>query len=140
MNFLKSLIGAFTGSLYAYVAAAVIGAAAAGSAVYWVQDLRLDAAKSHLETVEANAERDIGNARDDTQQCTDALETQNKAIDEIKARTAKAETAMKLADVLRTAAEKKAGDILRERTPENVDACVAARDAFAAELKQERGQ
>ena len=140
MNFLKSLIGAVTGSFYGYIAAAVIGAGVAGAAVYWVQDLRLDAVKSNLETVKANAARDVENAQGDTKQCTDALEKQNKGIEEIKKRADAAEAAMKKAEALRTAAEKKATEILQERTPANVDACVAARDAFAAELKQERGQ
>lgn len=133
---IKNLIAAITGSFYGYIAALVIGAAIGGGGVYWVQELRLDAVVARAEL----AERDIENARDDTKQCTDALEKQNEAVATIKLRAALAEAAMKNAEAQRTVAETKASDILRERTPANADKCVAARDAFAAELKRERGQ
>ncbi|MNL48765.1 hypothetical protein D3C87_1716440 [compost metagenome] len=116
--------------------AAAVGAAAVGGGVWWLQGLRIDAAVSRAETAELN-ER---NAKHDLTQCKAATARQNSAIAELEERAKRAALAMAAADAARLSAEQRADKILSEREPAGVDECTAARNAFAAELRQERGQ
>lgn len=119
-----------------YLLAALLGAALCGYGVYLVQELRLDAAMLRAES----AERREQVAKFDLAACQTATERQNAAIRETEERARAAQQAMEQANAERDQAEDRATQILRERTPENVDSCVAARDAFAAELRRERAQ
>lgn len=133
---MRKLFASLLGGVTGYLVAASIGAALAGTGVYLVQELRLDAARLRAE----NAERREQNTQVDLTACRDATERQNEAIAKAEERAKAAQDAMEQANQARDQAEDRATQILRERTPANVDRCVAAREAFAAELKKERGQ
>lgn len=136
IDFVKKLAGTVLGGVYGYLVAAAVGAVIAGGGIWWVQGLRIDAADARADTAEQN-ER---NAKHDLTQCQAATARQNTAIAELEERARRAALAMAAADAARLSAEQRADQILSEREPAGVDECTAARESFAAELRQERGQ
>lgn len=118
-----------------YIAVAIVSALWAGVVVYHAQGSRISAERLRAES----AERQADNARVDLDACRQASIRQNEAIAQAEKRALAAKEAMRQADEARDKAEDKAAKILRERTPENVDRCTAAREAFASELRKERG-
>lgn len=129
-----SLIKAVTGGIWGYVIAASLGAALAGGGVFWIQGNRIEAAESRAKL----AEQREGNAKFDLEQCAAASQVQSQAIAEVAARALRAKEAMDAADAKRQEAESYAQWILQQRTPADQDACTAARNDFADELRNER--
>ena len=116
--------------------AALIGALIGFGLAWYVQAGRIDAANARTDTA---IEQKKG-VQADLEQCKTAAATQNAAIEAMEQRAKDAQAALKQAEQGRTEAEQRADTILQERTPANVNRCEAARDAFAAELRKERGQ
>ena len=116
--------------------AALVGALLGGVAAWKYQAGRIEAAQSRTE-MEAQ-KRQMAQA--DLQQCKDASALQNAAIAEMAERARQARERLIEAEQERDAAETLANEIMMERTPAGQDACVAASNAFDAELRRERGK
>lgn len=134
ITLLKTLIS--SSAVRKFLLPAAAGALLGGGGVYWIMGLRLDAARANTKAAEQAAEI----AQFDLSQCRLSAQAQNQAIQELQERAEKAREAMDKANAQRLTAEQLAAQILRERTPADQDACTAARNAFAEELRRERSQ
>lgn len=120
----------------ALLIAALAGAVGGFGLAWYIQAGRVDAAQQRTE----NAIEQKKGVERDLEDCKFATGMQNAAIEELEKRVNQAREQVQAAQRGRAAAERRANDIMQERTPADQNICEAASNAFDRELKVERGQ
>ncbi len=120
---------------------AVAGLVASGwlAAGWLYYSPRLELAAQAVEAARGEAARQRESAR----ACTDRVDQQNSALEDLRGRLAASEDqaahARREAVLEREKHDRLAQEVMSEATPPGADACDAASAAFDAELRRERG-